>query len=348
MDIMLQTCHQSHAHRLVLYHNNKTNVSLFPKSGFGDEAVELGPRTNRNGPCLTLLRKVTARPEEFLSWFDSSLLKTSRCVSRVYFFNSNQTLRSREDLMARLVAEGPPKGPIRIQANPRELERWLGERLPEEFELNPKESLHVLEAVEAEGRVWYTIHTSDWLFLNSSTDSGPRQESFSKAHSKLSEALQAAGASLEDCREWCAVDFGAAPGSWTAILADKVRQVIAVDPAELDPSAMRCNVVHLRKKAEDCIAEIRSLSSATGGVDMLVCDINKPPRTMASVVRRLFPVLKSGALLILTFKFSGVGRDRSDTLEEISSIFGDDVACLGCLWLFANTVNERTLLARKT
>ena len=40
------------------------------------QAEELGPRTNKGGPCLVLLTNVRVSPEEFLAWFQTSWFKT--------------------------------------------------------------------------------------------------------------------------------------------------------------------------------------------------------------------------------------------------------------------------------
>lgn len=44
-----------------------------------------------------------------------------------------------------------------------------------------------------------------------------------QAHNKLDEALYASGTDLAGRNEWCALDLGAAPGGWTALLAGQVR-----------------------------------------------------------------------------------------------------------------------------
>ena len=53
----------------------------------------------------------------------------------------------------------------------------------------------------------------------------------------------------------------------------------------------------------------------------------------------------AGAMVIMTFKNRGVGRDRSGALEKVKETFGDGLERYECVWLLANTVTERTLLA---
>jgi len=346
MDVMLQSGHQSHTHRLVLYHQGRDHLPVFPSEGYGEEAVELGPRTNKKGPCLTLLRNVTAKPEEFLEWFSTSLMGTGKNVNRIYFFDKpEQVVSTREELLKKLIGSGAPKDTIRMQCNPRELQQWLGDNLPEDFKLDPKSHEQVLNAVEADGKIWYSLHPASWLFLNPSQSVKNSAHSCSKAHNKLEEALYVAGTTIHGRKDWCALDIGAAPGAWTGILADQCRLVIAVDPAELSDFAKRENVVHLRQRSEDCTDKIQELSKPTGGVDVLVCDMNKHPGIMADVIKSLIPLLKSGALMVMTFKFFGTGRDRADDLTTFLEQVGPGIHGCEYVWLLANTIHERTLLA---
>lgn len=346
MDVVFQGVHQSHAHRLVLYHRRRGVLPIFPKDGFGEEAVELGPRTNKSGPCLTLLSNVTVTKAEFLQWFKDSYLKTSRYVLRIYFFDRERPPAATwEDVVKKLTEMGAPKSASRLQCYPRKREGWLGTQLSEDFVLDPRSFGQVISAVEADGQVWYSVTPADSLFLNSAVEPCRFGDENTKAHSKLEEALIVAGTSLEGRRGWCAVDLGAAPGGWTSIMAEQVKLVIAIDPAELFDFAKKPNVIHLRRKSEDCIEEVKRLSEPTQGVDLLVCDMNMHPQRMAEIVKTMLPLLKSGALLVLTFKFFGVGRDRTDNLATVLKLIGPGIHGGECVWLLANTVHERCLIA---
>lgn len=51
------------------------------------------------------------------------------------------------------------------------------------------------------------------------------------------------------CYYFVGVDVGAAPGAWTEFLSPKIKKVIAIDPAELDPKVVSLpNVIHIKKK----------------------------------------------------------------------------------------------------
>ena len=84
----------------------------------------------------------------------------------------------------------------------------------------------------------------------------------SSAALKLREALARAGIDA-DCKawsSWTALDIGAAPGSWTAVLADYVGKVVACDPANLHADVLALpNVVHVKKMLERGVEEIKTL-----------------------------------------------------------------------------------------
>lgn len=64
------------------------------------------------------------------------------------------------------------------------------------------------------------------------------------------------------------------------------RLVLAVDPAELQPSALKPNVVHLRAKAQDAAEQANQHLAAHGcSLDLLVCDMNYHPVQAAKVGR---------------------------------------------------------------
>jgi FtsJ-like methyltransferase len=97
-----------------------------------------------------------------------------------------------------------------------------------------------------------------------------------------------------------AVDVGAAPGGWSEFLAEHcgVRTVYAVDPAELAPD-MPPNVVHMRMTGA---AAIQILLRDGIRADVLVCDMNIFPNAALDILEPLLPVLRPGALVVITFK----------------------------------------------
>ena len=119
--------------------------------------------------------------------------------------------------------------------------------------------------------------------------------------------------------------------------------MLAVDPAEMSSAALRKNVTHLRSKAADAMSDI-----ATFGLgDLLVCDMNHHVCDAIPVIQTAIPYVRQGGLIILTLKFFGIGRDRTRWVKKIRNDFKGAAEVLQVLWLHANTVNERTLVARR-
>jgi 23S rRNA U2552 (ribose-2'-O)-methylase RlmE/FtsJ len=106
------------------------------------------------------------------------------------------------------------------------------------------------------------------------------------------------------------VDLGAAPGSWTELLAARSKIVIAVDPAALSEQcgALR-NVCHVKKTSENAVGDV---IEALGGLplDLIVCDMVQHPRYCAACLKPLLKVLRPGGRIIMTCKFFGQARDR--------------------------------------
>lgn len=111
--------------------------------------------------------------------------------------------------------------------------------------------------------------------------------------------------------------------------------------------ALQPNVHHLRCLAEAAGDRIEALAAGRP-VELLCCDANKHAAQGLPMVAPLLRLLRPGGLLVLTLKLRGRGRDRSQWQAE-----AEGALCpLGCdpptlLWLLANTVCERTCVARK-
>ena len=180
--------HQSLVHKLQLLHQDKS-LPVFP-SGFGDvsqaddvaeqpckclhsssleqEAIEVGPRRDRAGPMLLLLRGITASLEEVTAWFSTSPVRRYAgqllwlgeqrpgCATEVGQLNMlhaphagsiadrhslHATTSKRpkqtanllpaavqEELLTELMTFQPPPGPVRLQCQPRALEQKIAVR----------------------------------------------------------------------------------------------------------------------------------------------------------------------------------------------------------------------------
>jgi len=135
----------------------------------------------------------------------------------------------------------------------------------------------------------------------------PGERPLNRAQWKMREALDTFGIELPP-GAW-ALDLGSAPGGWAAVLAEQAERVVAVDPADLDPSVAELpNVEHLRARAETLVdrPDLRER------FDLLSCDMNVDPAEAAALLVDLAPMLKPGAPAIMTVKYMTPERRRHE------------------------------------
>lgn len=135
----------------------------------------------------------------------------------------------------------------------------------------------------------------------------PGERPVSRAELKLREAISRFGLDLPAGGR--ALDLGAAPGGWTRVLAERMAEVVAVDPGALDPRVLALpNVVHLPARVEELsVAEL-------GRFDVLTNDMNLHPAASARQMVAVSELLVPGGLAIMTVKF--VTRRRRQHLRE--------------------------------
>jgi tRNA(Ser,Leu) C12 N-acetylase TAN1/23S rRNA U2552 (ribose-2'-O)-methylase RlmE/FtsJ len=157
-----------------------------------------------------------------------------------------------------------------------------------------------------------------------------------RAEHKIREAIEAFN--LEIKPGFRVLDLGAAPGGWTRVLAGLAGSVVAVDPADLDPSVAGLpNVVHLRCKAEDLPAEI-------GRFDLIVNDMNLDPAESARIMVKIAKHLKGNAAAVMTVKF--VTRNRRKHVSQAIEILKEEYVGFKVKRLPHNRY-ETTLFMRK-
>lgn len=343
-DVVIQTSHQSQCYRIVQFHQDRS-LHAFPPA-LGNEALELGPRSNKAGPCLVLLKGITANLTQFLSWYSTADLR--RYCPRVFWLGHHSpSACTQEDLLTSICSAGVTLGILRLQCYPRSLESWLGERLPDSCNLDPKHFDHVLNVVAIDGRFHWNVHEADSTYRQTVLLTQPSLREVSSAVHKLQEALAVLG-HKQGCEE-AAIDLGAAPGGWSYHLAKQIRMVIAVDPAELSSELLLPNVHHIKLKSELAGKHVAALLGC-GKADMLVADMNQHPDTTVEAIKPLLPFVRPGGNIIMTMKFYGIGRDRAAVHARITAAFGDmiDGSTAKAVWLMANTVNERTFVAQRS
>eukprot|EP00877_Chromochloris_zofingiensis_P006112 jgi/Chrzof1/1754/Cz10g19220.t1 len=346
MDLVFLLTHQTHAFRMVEFFNLRDTLSVFPED-FAEQAVEVGPHTNHDGPMLTLFKSVHISPAHFMSWFEGSYVR--RQVHRVFCLQQNvPTANSRDELVTAIISAGPPAGytGIRMYTAPKSLEVNIGNDLvPHGFVLHPKDFSHVLVIVKLGGCYRWSYTPESWLYRQACDETKRFDDSVAKAVNKIDECFSLLGLTHQQLG-W-ALDLGAAPGAWSMYLSGHAKGVIAVDPAELHVDALAPGVVHhVQDKAEDASEAIQALLQGQQ-LDVLVCDMNQHPVRVARIVKPLLQHLKPGGVLIMTLKFFGYGRDRSHAVNKLQAYYGAELEPGMCLWLLANTKCERTFIARK-
>jgi len=148
-------------------------------------------------------------------------------------------------------------------------------------------------------------------------ESGERP--LTRAEHKIKEAISIFN--LEIKRDFRVLDLGAAPGGWTKVLAGLASTVVAVDPADLDPSVEALpNVVHLKCKAEEIPSDI-------GKFDLVVNDMNLDPAESARIMIGLAKLLKKNSAALMTVKFVTRNRKKhvAQALEILKAKYRDFV-----------------------
>lgn len=349
-DFVLQTgSSQSLAHRLWRYADSQNN--RFYAEGFCEEAEEVGPCTDRAGPCLVHYKRSRLTPTELNTWLATGA--AGSCIVRAFWLGSSPGMASsKEDLVQQLMAAGPaPDGaPLRLQCYPRSMESWLGDQLSPSFNLQPVKPswvLHVVQFDQQPGRpqqLLYSLQPAAEFYNYAPIRTKRVPDQLCKAAGKLAEALVATGVELTT---GVAVDLGAAPGGWTHVLAQHAKLVIAVDPAELDSRALLPGVTHFACKAEAAVEQIHQLVGEAG-VDLLVSDVNKHPSQIIEMLRPLLPLLRPGGAVVLTCKFFGRSAGReAEWRQRLADELGPEFERVQLLWLLANTQHEQTCVAFK-
>lgn len=155
----------------------------------------------------------------------------------------------------------------------------------------------------------------------------PPPEAPSRAYSKLVEALEHFRLSLPAGAS--ALELGAAPGGATFALLERGLSVIAVDPAEMDPTLAShaqdrgLALHHIKKPAQALDAkDLPKLSSAPR---YLISDMNVAPPVSAQYVLRARSLIKSSLdVAILTLKLNDTAALDAlpRVLAELERAFG--------------------------
>lgn len=178
--------------------------------------------------------------------------------------------------------------------------------------LNIRQPEQILSIVIAGGVAYLGV---SWVEHNLSNWAGGvhrfarREGQISRAEFKLLEALDVFKITLPDRGR--ALDLGAAPGGWTAILRQKGFTVVAVDPAELHPSLKKDpGVQHRRLTAETYLEKLspqplrqaQGKHSALSTFSVIVNDMRQDARDSARLMVAFRPYLAEDGLALMSFK----------------------------------------------
>lgn len=191
--------------------------------------------------------------------------------------------------------------------------------------------------------VWPVSHCiSDW-------PGGERRfavtpEQISRAEFKLLEALEIFHLDLPAAGD--ALDFGAAPGGWTRILAERGLDVLAVDPASLDPRiAAMAEVRHWRGHAEDYLFDqLRGrYADDPDRFTIIANDMRLDARDSARLMVDAAPLLLPDGWGIITLKLPH--EDAETVYYQARGILGAAYTIVGNRQLFHNR-SEVTIAVR--
>lgn len=155
----------------------------------------------------------------------------------------------------------------------------------------------------------------------------------SRAHKKLREAI--AVFDLNPRKGESAVDLGASPGGWTAVLAQRRCRVIAVDRSPLDATLMKDRGVTFEQG--------NAFSwTPKAPVDWLVCDVIATPEKSIALIDRWVSA-KWCRFFCVTIKFKG--EPETDALAKVRNLLREKAIWYDGRQLTHNK-NEVTVVGR--
>jgi 23S rRNA (cytidine2498-2'-O)-methyltransferase len=159
-------------------------------------------------------------------------------------------------------------------------------------------------------------------------------EQISRAEFKLLEALEVFGLTLPE-QGW-ALDLGAAPGGWTRLLLEAGLNVVAVDPATLDPRLVKHpRLEHYRGYAKTYLEEAAKRRKR---FDVITNDVRTDAREAARLLVQARKCLYGDSIVITTLKLPHATReiDPLRTLKEALSLLNRHYGIVQARQLFHN------------
>ncbi len=169
-------------------------------------------------------------------------------------------------------------------------------------------------------------------------------EQISRAEFKLLEALETFGVTLPTSGR--ALDLGAAPGGWTRLLLEAGLDVVAVDPANLDPRlAHRRQLEHYRGYAE---SYLENAIKTHKRFDVIVNDMRMDARQAARLLSQATLCLRPDGFVLSTLKLPHATQEIKPlaTLRQALSVLNRHYGIVQAHQLFHNR-QEVTVIAAK-
>lgn len=262
----------------------------------------------------------------------------SRYIHRVY------PIESRAETLEAVAGLDYSGMTLRLQMWPKKREGELGQLIPEEVALDPRSFTHMLFVVHSQNEYHYSLQPRS-SFCGSIAQRNTEDNALCRAIYKIKEACTRLPIPLE--RAWKAIDLGASPGGWTHYLSGYVGKVVAVDPGkvEIPDDTTQCEVVHIKKPAQDALAEIQE----HGPYQLICSDMNIHPEAAARMMVSLSHAVEPGGYLVLTIKLVKRGKRNAEEMIKLAKEMLDPLYdTFTVLWLMSNQTGEKTLLARRT
>lgn len=169
-------------------------------------------------------------------------------------------------------------------------------------------------------------------------------EQISRAEFKLLEATETFGVTLPERGR--ALDLGAAPGGWTRLLLATGLQVVAVDPAKLDPRLARSpRLQHYRGYAE---AYLEELARQRPLFDVITSDMRMDAREAARLLIQARGFLRRDGFILSTLKLphATASIDPLKNLHEAQSLLSRSFGLVQTKQLFHNRQEVTVIVAR--
>ena len=143
-----------------------------------------------------------------------------------------------------------------------------------------------------------------------------KDEQICRAEFKIIESIDLFKVDLSKYKR--AIDLGAAPGGWTRLLLEQGMSVIAIDPAELDPSLFKYKkLIHYKGLSQNFFKDHHEK------YDLIVNDMRMDVKSSVKIIREAAHHLSNTGFVIMTLKLNPYKKllEIKYALEELRKGF---------------------------